>query len=102
MKKITIFLLINFNFRNAFCEYTLDNIFLANIVQVLGDRIQVELLNIFEDQENVDEHLVNLGLATKVRRSSPSSSTNQVADATAGGDETDATEDGQETALNDG
>ena len=54
--------------RCAFSEYTTNNIFLANILCISeeGHLVQVELLNIFEEQENVDDHMVNRRLAQKV------------------------------------
>lgn len=54
--------------RQAFSWYTVNNIFLANILRVTeeGHLVQVELLNIFEEQENVDDHMINRRLAQKV------------------------------------
>jgi diphthamide synthase (EF-2-diphthine--ammonia ligase) len=41
---------------------------LANILRITdeGHLVQVELLNIFEEQENVDDHMINRRLAQKV------------------------------------
>lgn len=44
----------------------MGNIFLANVLQVIEGKVLVELLNIFEEQENVDEHMLGRQLAQKV------------------------------------